>query len=565
MKLAIAIVMLALGGSARATLLNWTNAVNVTPHLNGDTIHFYGTNSTPFKFTNSNVKLIGMPNSKFESGCWPADTGAIDLNSQTNVEISWLYVHNTNCGTSLGTVLATTGITGRGYFSLIHDCIFTNFYRRTSLTNWTLTTDGGSIIKLTGHDLTISNCCLSDAQGLMTLTGDDPTNANFLVISNRFLNANHFAGVSLVEGCPITNVLFIGNYFDHADVWDGRPNNPGINPGGYHMDYGYSQDDNTHHYTNAWFDHYVVNGNTFGSNYMADLTSVTNLGYIYAGNGTYTNSNGSDDVIAHGATSIWALFFGGGWNQFRNVFWCNNVILSKTNEAWANGVDIAGTNVWVVNNGCYSVEGGPVSCGMAFGISGVYGYCYNNINFAGRGMTMTGLTYDSITVSSSCAARENYLTNGLAQMWSDHNVYPFSAGDNSFAYGLGNYIASGSVIGNPSFSTLSGWQTYNNNSCSFAAPIWNTAHADPNSVTNNVLFNAFSHIPALTDTTARLKGTNLTAIAELYGVPELKKDFNGNDRPTIGNITIGPLESPSAPASGSSFNVIEATTLRIGP
>ena len=78
-----------------------------------------------------------------------------------------------------------------------------------------------------------------------------------------------------------------------------------------------------------------------------------------------------------------------------------------------------------------------------------------------------------------------------------------------------------------------------------ATPIWNTAHADPHSTSLTPTFVSSTYVPISSDTVARGKGTNLTAVFAEMGVPAT--DYYGNPRPTSGNWTIGAFEDVSKP------------------
>ena len=510
---------------------NWNNINNAAAVLPGDTVHLVGRFTSVLTLQGSGtagnpITLYFEPGANFTAPCWHKDSGAIDPNNKSYIVIDGGVngiIQNTACGTAF-TNRASSAINGNLSHAIIQNLTVTNLYLRTSYTDFLLWFEGANCIRLSGNDLTVSNCALSDASALVTLQpGAGAVNTNYIVINNHLLKANHFCSFSVPEHTTVSNVVLSGNLFDHADVWDG-----GGGANNLHMDYIIFQDGASGGiiYTNAYFSGIFINGNTFGANYTANLTGIAGA--------------------AHGQTAILAEYLNSDASEFRNAFVFNNLVLTHTNETWGNApLTLSGSNVWLVNNTCIALEGNAVSCGGALGISGAYAYAYNNICFPGYGVNLTGITTNVVSGANSSANDRLILTSYLATIWSDYNIAPMDAnGYSRFGYGVNHSIAGGTPFNGLSLTTLTGWQTYYGNVWHWPLPIWNTSHADPHSITTIPAFSPGTYIPVPNDTAARGRGTNLTTIANDFGVPALLTDMGGNPRPGAGPWTIGALEIP---------------------
>ena len=547
--------------SANAAPLTWLNTYATFP-LPGSKVHLIGMITNPIIFPAGGLPSVGATDIfsnyvhiLFDSGasmtspCWYNVTGFITGNSQGYIDINgqgWGVCQNTNAKTGT-TNWSSNGIIGYGNHWLIQNLIVSNLYQRTSVTDWCQTVSGypggADCINMKGQDFVLTNDIFNGASTLVNFNADEGLgmNTNYLLLNCQLLNANHFYGVSFsVDNVQASNIVVSGCLFDHADTWDGRVNLPDGHGAGYHMDYGFGQDYQSVHSTNAWWDTYKVFNNVFGANYSADLSVVTNWGYKYDSAGLqYTNVLDINDTIQEGATAVWAVYGGGGPSEFTNQFFFNNVILTKTNEHWANKISWGGYNSLLANNTEYVIGRNGTTptpaCGVDFSISGPSCLFYNNIVDAPvRGIEFVGIVTNVIDTSGTCLSRENILTNFMRNMWSDYNCYvQDGSGNDSFSFGCGNYYASGSVISEPSFTTLTGWQSYNANSCSFAAPGY-TLHADPHSTTSAITYQAGTYAPSLSDIVAQGTGTNLTAYANANNLTQLLVAADGTARPGIG-------------------------------
>jgi hypothetical protein len=129
---------------------------------------------------------------------------------------------------------------------------------------------------------------------------------------------------------------------------------------------------------------------------------------------------------------------------------------------------------------------------------------------------------------------EFMLTNYFAGHYSDYNIWVGSAPTFGPIYatpGVGDTWVPGILTGLPA------WQTWLNNNRGMTVPIWNTAHADPSSITTPLSFDQYG----LPSAPANI-GTNLTAL----GVTELNSDFWGNARPAVGTWMAGAVQDDPA-------------------
>ena len=149
-------------------------------------------------------------------------------------------------------------------------------------------------------------------------------------------------------------------------------------------------------------------------------------------------------------------------------------------------------------------KGVPIRVSFGHGWTG-FGtavHVYNNICHPGHGIHVGAVGVD-YALPVSCGNDLQILTNDLADVWSDYNIFPI---DGSFGWevdaviaGGGRYVRSFSDSG--LLSGLDNWQTRGHNGCGDpASPInWYPTHADPNSTTNAVLFSTGTYRPSTND------------------------------------------------------------------
>lgn len=498
---------------------NWgTGSSNINP---GDTVHLCGTFTTPLTISGSGtagnpITIYFEPGANFTSPCWPS-AGAIQLNGQSNITIdggSNGLIQNTANGTGLGNHGQSSGVWGAAYLLVIRNLTITNIYNR--IAGSADTGAYGNCINITsGSSIVISNCNVSDANGVISYSGPqsgDPVRSNIFILNNRIFNWNH--GITVAVGdssvgpqhAVLTNVVIAGNFLDHADKWDG------LQPA-FHLD-GIILFNNTADPT------VVINGlfiyqNTFGPNFVASNT------------------------ISHGATAGIAEYLDGPVAQCQNTFIYNNVFQSYPSIGWANGfVNANGSNVWVFNNTCEVIGISGVPRGTDINVTGINAYCYNNILTPGAGITLNAIYGPTnTTIANNSANNLTVLKTYFKSVWSDYNVFqPDTNGVNNFGLLLCQNMAGGVVWQSGIFNSTEKWQTYIDDRFAWPMPIWNSTHCDPNSKTVRPTYISGTYIPTLTDIVAHNSGTNLTALG-------ITTDFLGNSRPSTGNWDIGAYQA----------------------
>ena len=539
----------------------------------------------------SPVQFIFDTGCVFESGAWLADQvgstygGAIYPNGSQYILIdgkSQGIIRCTNNGTGLGSYASSpdlvplcSAISGVASNWTVQNLIITNIYNRQSITDYVGRASG---VFLWGENLMVSNCVISDASGLIALQPLNQSNnlqKNYYFISNKLFNANHFINITLPENTQMTNIWILGNFYDHADRWDGRINASSVNGGDggprYHQDYNYMADDQTHYYTNGWVDHLHIVGNVWGANISSNIaTYATANNYALdtsAGTPVWTNKfTGYADVLQNSATSLNNMYLDSTADEARNVYVYNNICLKNSSNLpfWSNPISFAGTNLWVVNNTGFDVINNQTGTGRPWAGSGQSVYVYNNICFYGSGIQVGSLVgteanpllvQPSLASGSTCpivtANFQNPL-NMLQTVVSDYNVCP-NVTVQGFTVSLGTLIAAGPATSLP-FNTLANWQSYNGNSCSIS-PLWNTTGADPHSTANTITWGG-GYAPSTSDTTAKGEALNLTSQATAQGELGMMYDYNGVKRPSSGSWDAGAfIISGSVSPVTPSFNL----------
>jgi len=546
------------------TAANWgSGATQVSP---GDKVHLVGTFTSPLTVMGSGVSGSPMtiyfePGANFTSPCWPygiaqAPNGAIAFYGVSNIVIDGGVngiIQNTACGTAF-TNKASTALSGTGRNVTIQNLTVTNIYLRTSYDDYPGLAAyyyGGVGINLAGNALTVSNCHVSDAGSLLSMNASDAFTSNLLILNNTLLNANHFCSLGIPPSTTISNTVISGNIFDHADFWDGGGGGDGL-----HMDYIIFEDSDNSSVTNDSFLNLYICNNTFGANYMADLSVLTNQGYTYLPPPFNVWSNSSTGIVAsHGQTAIIASYMSEGCQEIQNSAVFNNLLLTHTNETWGNTpLTFGGSNVYMVNNTCVAIEGNSFPCGGGMELLGSNVYVYNNICFPGFGATIGGMTSDIVDGGNNGPNVLFILTNYLSTVWSDYNVIQGAGGIEYFGFTVARTFAGGNAFPGLSLTSLQDWQTYKGNEWGDCATVpsyncgalhtsvnglyyWCQVHADPHSTTNMPNYMAGTFAPAMYDNVAQGKGTNLTSVFASLGIPAT--DFYGMQRSPTNRWDIG--------------------------
>jgi hypothetical protein len=510
---------------ANAYGLSWLNNVSnwgagvglVSP---GDTVHLCGTFTNVLVVQGSGaagnpITILFEPGANFTRGCWPT-TGAIQLNGE-----SWIVVdggvngliQNTSNGTGLTTQNGSRGIGGAGngtgilYNGVIQNLTITNLYRKTKGSYDS--TRAGYGIDLTGAGITISNNIVSDCDGGISYSTSSATQSNVFLLKNTILNCNHSIDIGMGDhNCYMTNLIIAGNYMDHWDVWDCPGNTP------IHLD-GIILFNNAYDQTTSIMDGTQIYNNTFG-------------GYV----GTRTTA---------------AIFTDLGC-AVRNYYIYNNFFQCFPPGTWGNGfIGGAGDNCWIVNNTCIGSSVGGTNYGGGIGVGAVNAHLYNNVMLYGS-VGLHGSTTNTVSGSQQGTNSFFIVTAYLNSVWSDYNVIVNPVFQSQLVLVNpvnGNMVWLSGIIG----PHLVDWQTWYENEWGNGSlgntPLvpglysWAQLHCDPHSSNQMPAFNSGTYIPATYDTVAVGKGTNLTAVAVAYNLPQLTSDINGAPRPATGNWTIG--------------------------
>lgn len=470
------------------------------------------------------VTFYFEPGANFTSPCWSNQVGAIYMTA-----VSWLVIdgantgiiRNTNNGVGLGLTNTSYGVYGLNVTNItIQNLTITNLF--VNAPGFDGHSYGGAYNQFFGSQITVSNCNISDGDGILQVgPSDNQTNGNITIVSNRFFNFNHGCTPAVDNtNSVLTNVVICGNYFDPGFLWD----------------------DSDEH-----LDCVFINSG-----------SVTNT--TIAINGIYVYGNYFDgDFGTHTTGAVWSGMEPA--TQLMNVFVYNNVFVAKTNT-WGNGfITIGGSNVWICNNTMIgtniagnAIGGGIYWCAGAGGPA----YCYNNLLVEGQGINLGAYTLDSnITNKCNCVTDgingAYILSNYLQNVWADWDI---CANNNNLScgYGLKNSSSLNDLWVPGSVGSLTNFQSWEQNlwtaayiaanytntpASAYAAPYLFTycqLHGDPHGNTNLPTFNAGTWIPATNDTVALGQGTNLSFITTT--------DYRGSNRPTGTNgWTIGAYEA----------------------
>jgi hypothetical protein len=486
---------------------NWRGGANSIAA--GDSVHLVGTFSNSLTMAGSGaqgnpVTIYFEPGANFTSPCWPS-TGAINFNKRSNIVIDGGangLIQNTANGTGIATN-GSCGVAGLVFSCSIQNLTITNMYHKDK--GVFDDTRQGYPINIHGSAITVSNCTVSDGDCGISYSADQTTQSNYFVLTNRIFNCNHSTQIGMANSdCHFGNVVFADNYLDAWDVWD----DPGDTQ--IHLD-GIWIWNNTYD-TSSILDGVKIHGNRFGGRVGRRTTSSLAF-YIY--NGRY---------------------------QLRNVFIWNNEFKCYAPGSWGGGfIATVGSNVWVFNNTVIGTYTNGSLYGGRFIIGQESAYCYNNLMLYGSGLQILAASSNVVDTSNTGTNTENVLTNYFANIWSDYNVF-YDGGNNLPQFGCEYDQAATSlswISGN--MTGLANWKTWIGNNRRMSIPVWNTAHADPHSVTNAPLFNAGTYAPSLSDTVLKGKGTNLTSVLKSIG--ESAIDLNSNPRPSTGSWTIGAFEA----------------------
>ena len=444
-------------------------------------------------------------------GGYASGGAAISINAKYYIEIDGGangLIQATGTGTGIYTN-DDVGIGGSAYFCTIHNLTITNMYKKVK--GVLDDTRVGYPINLAGSSITYSNNVVSDGDCGLTYSPGDAIQSNYMVLGNTILNCNHSTQIGMGNSnCYLTNVIYANNYFDHWDVWD-CPGNTQI-----HLD-GIWIWNNTYD-PSSFITGVQIYDNNFGG-FVGTRTTGAIASYLY--NAPYQCQN--------------AFIYNNTFQCFYPGSWGGGFI------AWGNG-----SNTFILNNTII----GTLTNGTLYGGRIVLGcspaYCYNNLCYYASGIQTISGSSNSVATGNDGSNTALLLGTYFTNTWSDYNIF----------YDQGNGLAQFSCeydqapVGvswvSGGLYPLSVWQTWYNNNRGMPLPIWNTAHADPHSTTNQVTFFGSTFQPAASDTTARLAGTNLTSVANAFNVPGLLKDANGVLHPTTGPWTIGAQEAASS-------------------
>lgn len=488
----------------------------------GDTVHLCGTFTSslilPGSGTAGNyVTIYFESGANFTSPCWPAN-GAIQFNG-----VSWIIIdggengiiQNTDNGTSLSLQQNSRGIGGNNsgtaslFFGIIQNLTVTNIYH-----NNPAVTDSrrlGYPVDLGGSDITVSNCNLSDGDGVLGYAASGTAQSNVFLLNNRIFNWNHGITIGIGDhNSYLTNIVIAGNYFDHCDTWDNSWNGSSF----------------THH-----LDGIIILNNSY------DPTSIITGFRIY--------QNQFDKHIGVHTTAAIFTDLASTHTQMFDYYVYNNIFNIESNS-WGNGAIVGGgSNAWCVNNSILgTVTSGTNHSGFISWSGNTNCYELNNIVLyagANLGASTTNTISSSVSATNNLLVMNSYLTG----IYSDYNIFSGTG----ITWGLDIRQQSNGNDQwalNAGFNTLHNWQTYYDNeygpggsancNCGWTLPIWNTAHADPHSLTNIPALNASTFAPLSTDNAAKGRGTNLFA----FGITN---DFYGSVRLSSGNYDIGAVNA----------------------
>jgi hypothetical protein len=215
---------------------NWgTDVGDVSP---GDTVRLVGTITTAFvppaSGTAGNpVDVVFESGAKFSSTAW-SSSGVIQFNG-----VSWInidggvngMIENTANGPGLTYTNNSRGIGGNmsgvGQINntIIKNLTVTNIFKKTAgMNDWTRY---GYPIDLSGSSITVSNCVLSDGDGVLGYSAVATASSNVFFLNNTILDWNH--GIVIGVGnsdCYVTNIVISGNTLDYGITWDTTGDSP---------------------------------------------------------------------------------------------------------------------------------------------------------------------------------------------------------------------------------------------------------------------------------------------------------------------------------------------------
>lgn len=559
MKFALLILLFFMAASAGATTYLMATNTSVPATSPGDTVivtNGVWTNGITFNNANSGITVLFNSNTVFNSQCWPVvvyggstvSGGAVCFSFCSNMVVhgNGCIISNSACGT-LFTNKYTTGICGEGINIAIDNFTVTNMVQHT----WYADDSpiGGNNFDFVGTGITISNCTSHwNSSGILIncgagYVGGGDTGGNNTMTYNDVQYCVHFLCVGVQSTASFyTNLTISHNYVNHAEPWDGNAS--------YHCDYVYM----------------VCNGGDLTIGYNGIHTFKNTFGPdivgVYATGASYTNivmSTGgtlttNTITLQHSSSGLNACYFQPhSIMAAQNHWFSQNLILTHgdtyTNnggygQRWGNAISISGSNNGCLYNSYIPLESVTNSAGNAYNLSGTNAFLLGNIYAPCSGAeTFCIINTNNWNGLSGCGTNLFIWTNYFGGMVSDYNIFNtnntgnFGSGWPALSIAAGvSYAATDNNYIWGSFYGLTSWSTFN--SC-LGSP---SAQLDPHSKQAFPNFTSGTYTPSASDNIARAQGTNLTAFASAFNVPELLTDFNGNPRPASGNWTIGAFE-----------------------
>ena len=531
----------------------WTNtaAVDTTPYVAGDTVHFVGTFTNVWNPTNSGT--LGNPITfKWESNAnWtmPTITGPytgvmIDLENHhdlvfdggvngkiqlTDNGTPGSFTYNNQCVAIGGNSYASGG---NCYNITIQNLSIHNFYQRT-----TNNVGGyGACTFLIGSGCTYSNLNLGEANGLLIHNYTPVVSSNLTIVNCTFTNYN--IGIQMSCGPSsnpiIYNVNISHNNFQCGDMWQTYDGGElGLHRNAFHL--------------------FNESGSGTGnySGYVSNIVIACN--YVKHGSQPYNTFSAGTGPF------FWDIYY---YSEVVHSRVYNNIITTAYPLSFSGGqglIAAMGTDVICANNTAsgWSTNGVIGGSGQ-MQVAGANAYGFNNILLSKQGMSfnVAGDTAGiSNTITQMAVSGDQSGFNGLISLYARSNVWC----DYDIYNGQGTYSFINTVSGNfgpgpwvMGYDDFYSWRTGGIPSAGITST--NQTHFELHGTASTVLLNA-QFQPLTNDTVATGKGTNLTAWAVANDMSAITNDYQGNPRPAVGNWTIGAYQVAGAPDTNVYFSL----------